>query len=142
MTWPNTVSFLNTLCLTHPLPASFAFLICLKPAIIPLPQGFCTGCSFCLERSSPRCPHGSLPQPLQVLAQVTISMSPLGPPAYEGIPSHPTVSEPLTLPCSFFFPQHQHLRAYYTACLFTLLYGYCLSLSLEHKPTEAGVLLL
>lgn len=36
-----------------------------------LPQGCCTHCSFCLECSSPRYPHGSLAHLLPIFAQMS-----------------------------------------------------------------------
>ena len=71
--WP-----LISLCFYLPSTPHWCPCSSLNMTIMCPPQGFCTGCSLCLELSSPRSPHSSLPHLLYGFAQ--ISPSQRGPP--------------------------------------------------------------
>ena len=120
MIWLNTlVSSLATLCLTHPLPATLASLICLKA-------------SRCTPAPGPLYWLFILPR---MFSQISTRLSPLK--SSLKLPSQWGLPWPLTwwghtLPPSFsqapysalllYFPQHHYFLTYCVMCLFTF---YC-----------------
>lgn len=68
-------SLTSSSCLSHPLPTTLAYLLFFKILGRLLPQGLCTGSSFCLKCSSPR--YGLPPwlAPFALCSNVTFSMT-------------------------------------------------------------------